>query len=87
MDTNLHQQQGINHLSKVLAYAPFVAEGRRANVHLTQEDWYVVADTLFQMNTPLEVLPSGIKSYRLTNDNRTIEILTDEFDIDLEMIG
>ena len=47
MDPNLHQQQGINHLNKVLAYAPLVASDGAATVHLTFEDWHVVADTLF----------------------------------------
>jgi len=57
MDTNLHQKQGINHLNKVLNYAPFVAEHGKATVHLTAEDWHVVADMLFHMNTPNEHTP------------------------------
>ena len=46
MDPNLHQKQAINHLNKVLNYAPFVAEDGKATVHLTPEDWHVVADAL-----------------------------------------
>jgi len=44
---NLHQAQGINHLNRVLGYAPFVVEDGVAVVHLTPEDWGVVSDTLF----------------------------------------
>ncbi len=86
MDANLHQKQGINHLNKVLNYAPFVAEDGKATVHLTVEDWHVVADTLFQMNTPQEMLPEAINAYRLTHDNRAIELDTDAYLITVEMI-
>ena len=86
MDANLHQKQGINHLQKVLNYAPLVAEDGKATVHLTFEDWNVVADTLFQMNTPKELLPEAINAYRLTNDNRAIELDTDDYVIEVEMI-
>jgi len=86
MDANLHQTQGINHLQKVLNYAPFVAEDGKATVHLTFEDWNVVADTLFQMNTPKELLPEAINAYRLTNDNRAIELDTDAYVIAIEVI-
>lgn len=86
MDPNLHQKQGINHLNKVLAYAPMVADEGASTVHLTTEDWYVVADTLFQMNTPSELLPSEIREYRLINDNRTIELVTDDYRIHVDMM-
>ena len=86
MDANLHQKQGINHLNKVLNYAPFVAEDGKATVHLTFEDWNVVADTLFHMNTPKELLPEAINAYRLLDDNRAIELDTDAYVIQVEMI-
>ena len=86
MDPNLHQKQGINHLTKVLNYAPFVAEDGRATVHLTVEDWHVVADTLFAMETPKELLPEGINAYRLAQENRAIELETDDLVIAVEMI-
>lgn len=86
MDANLHQKQGINHLNKVLNYAPFVAEEGRATVHLTPEDWHVVADTLFQMETPKELLPDAIESYHLTDGNSTIELKTSDYLISVDMI-
>lgn len=86
MDPTLHQKQGINHLNRVLQYAPMVATEGQATVHLTTEDWYVVADTLFQMNTPKELLPETINEYRLVNDNRTIELVTDEYRIEVDMM-
>ncbi len=86
MDANLHQQQGINHLNKVLNYAPFVAAEGKATVHLTFEDWNVVADTLFQMDTPREMLPEAINAYRLVNNNSAIELDTDAYAITVEMI-
>lgn len=84
MDPTLHQKQGINHLNRVLDYAPVVAEDGTAQVHLTFEDWHVVADTLFKLNTPMEMLPDAIKEYRLTNQNRTIELTTDDYVIEVE---
>ncbi|MGI9175782.1 MAG: hypothetical protein ACR2GR_10745 [Rhodothermales bacterium] len=86
MDANLHQKQGINHLTKVLTYAPFVAEEGRATVHLTPEDWHVVADTLFQMETPKELLPKAIESYELKSDNSIIELKTADYLIDVDTI-
>jgi hypothetical protein len=86
MDPGLHVKQGINHLNKVLQYAPFVAKDGRATVHLTPEDWQVVADTLFQMNTPAEFLPPAIEAYALTNNERTIELKTPDCVIDVEMM-
>jgi len=86
MDPNLHQKQGINHLQKVLSYAPFVADGDKATVHLTVEDWHVVADTLFNMDTPRDWLPEAIRAYRLVKDNRAIELDTDAYLIEVAMI-
>lgn len=86
MDANLHQKQGINHLNKVLNYAPFVAEDGKATVHLTVEDWHVVADTLYSMDTPKELLPEAILSHRLINENRAIELTTDTYLIEVEMV-
>lgn len=86
MDPNLHQKQGINHLNRVLGYAPMVAEDGEATVHLTPEDWHVVADTLFHMETPDSMLPESIESYTLTNQNRTIELQTEGMVISVDMI-
>lgn len=85
MDPNLHQKQGINHLNKVLNYAPFVAEDGEAVVHLTQEDWHVVADTLFRMDTPKEMLPAAIQDYRLGED-QMIVLDTADYLIKVDMI-
>ncbi|AEN72276.1 hypothetical protein ABUL39_14215 [Rhodothermus marinus] len=85
MDPTLHQKQGINHLQRVLSYAPMVAENGRAEVFLTQEDWFVVADTLFRMHTPKELLPPEIQEYRLTDENRVIELVTPELTIEVKM--
>ena len=86
MDPNLHQKQAINHLNRVLSYYPFVAEAARATVHLTVEDWNVVADALFHMDTPKEMVPDAIESYRLTQDNGIIELKTADCLIELDMI-
>ena len=86
MDPNLHQKQGINHLNRVLGYAPMVEEDGEATVHLTPEDWHVVADTLFHMETPMAMLPESIEGYDLTNENRTISLKTGDLTIHIEMI-
>jgi hypothetical protein len=87
MDPNLHQRQGINHLRRVLDYAPMVAqEDNTATVHLTREDWHVVADTLFHMNTPKELLPDEIQDYRLVDDSSSLELTTAAYTIRVDVI-
>lgn len=85
MDPGLHVKQAINHLNKVLAYAPYVREGGRAVVALTPEDWQVVADALFRMNTPKSVFPDAILEYRLIEGGRAIELDTAEGPIEVEV--
>ncbi len=86
MDPNLHQKMGIHHLNRVLSYAGMVVENGKAEVHLTTEDWWVVADTLFKMDTPKEVLPEAIEQYVLTNENKAIELTTKDCVITIEMM-
>ena len=86
MDPGLHVKQAITHLERVLNYAPLVADGREATVHLTWEDWNVVADALFHMETPREVFPAAIKDFRLDGDKQVIELDTEEFEIRLEIV-
>lgn len=88
VDPNLHVKQAVNHLNRVLAYAPMVAEDDgSAEVHLTVEDWHVVADALFKMDTPREMLPEAIEDYRLTGQNRVIQLDTADHVIDLKMVA
>jgi hypothetical protein len=87
MDPNLHVKQAVNHLNKVLDYAPMVAEGREATVYLTPEDWQVVADALFRMDTPDEVFPDAITDYGLAGENRVITLTTDDHDIRIEIVA
>jgi hypothetical protein len=84
---NKHLKQAINHLEKVLDYAPMVAEGRDATVHLTPQDWKVVADALFNMNTPEDAFPDAIEDYGLANENKTITLTTADYDIDIEIVA
>ena len=84
---NKHVKQAVNHLEKVLDYAPMVAEGRDATVHLTPQDWQVVADALFNMETPDGVFPDAIQDYGLTNENETITLTTDDYDIEIEVVA
>lgn len=86
MDPNLHQKMGIHHLHRVLSYSAFVAEGGRATVHLTHEDWQVVADVLFRMETPREILPPEIDDFRLVDNGRIIQIDTSDCVIDIDMM-
>ena len=83
MDPNLHQKQGLNHVSRVLAYAPFVAEGGAATVHLTREDWQVVYDTFFAMDTPRALWPDTVEAIDLANENQTIRLNTPALAIDI----
>jgi len=84
---NKHLKQAINHLEKVLDYAPIVAEGREATVHLTPQDWKVVADALFNMDAPDEAFPEEIEDYGLANENQTITLKTADYDIDIEIVA
>lgn len=78
MDPGLHVKQAINHLNKVLAYVPYVVEdgdsGPTATVALTPEDWGVVADAFFHMDTPQEVFPDAIQSYRMDDATGTMRL-------------
>lgn len=83
---NKHIKMAVNHLNRVLQYAPMVADGRDANVHLTAQDWQVVADVLFKMDTPDDALPDAIEDYGLANENRTITLKTADYDINLDVV-
>jgi hypothetical protein len=84
---NKHIKMAMNHLTKVLNYAPMVAEdGRDVTVHLTQQDWQVVADALFRMNVPDEQLPDAINDYDLVDENRAISLTTPDYDIKVEIV-
>ena len=85
MDLNLHQRQGVNHLNRVLGYYPLIAEDGKATVHLTFEDWNVVADTLFRMETPREIVPEAITSYKLASDSVMV-LETNDCIIEVEMM-
>ncbi|MES3628794.1 MAG: hypothetical protein PPP56_01360 [Longimonas sp.] len=84
---NKHIKQAVNHLEKVLNYAPMVAEGRDATVHLTTQDWHVVADALFKLDTPEEALPEQIEDYGLADRNEVIVLTTPDYDIRVEMVA
>lgn len=84
---NKHLKQALNHLERVLEYAPMVAEGRDATVHLTPQDWQVVADALFNMDAPDEVFPDQIQEYGLTNENETITLTTEDHDIEIKVVA
>lgn len=85
MDPGLHVKQAINHLNKVLAYYPYVQEGDAATVALTPEDWQVVADALFRMDTPKEVFPDAIEDYTLADNGNAILLTTADCAITVEM--
>lgn len=82
---NKHIKMAVKHLDRVLQYAPMVAEGRDATVHLTQQDWQVVADVLFKMEAD-DALPDAIQDYEFTDQNRVIALTTPDHDIRLEIV-
>lgn len=86
MDPGLHVKQGLNHLNRVLNYAKFVAENGGATVHLTFEDWHVLADMLFHMETPRELIPAQISDYKLVEGKDAILLTTDDCEITVEMM-
>lgn len=78
MDPGLHVKQAINHLDKILAYYPYVEEDGEALVALTPEDWQVVADAMFHMDTPKEFFPDAITGYQLAEDQSTILLTVED---------
>lgn len=86
MDLGLHAKQGLNHLSRVLSYAKMVAEDGAASVHLTYEDWHVLADTLFHMDTPRDQVPAEILDYSLVDGKDAILLSTDSCQITVEVM-
>jgi hypothetical protein len=87
VDPSKHINMAVTHLERVLNYAPMVAEGREAIVHLTPQDWKVLADALFQMGIPEERIPDAVEDYGLANENQTITLTTDDYDIEIEMVA
>lgn len=85
MDPNLHVKQALNHLNRVLSYYPMIQEGEEATVWLTYEDWHVVADMLFHMGDPTDLLPEPIQGYGLTEDQSAILLQTDDCLVRLEV--
>ncbi|MGB0650122.1 MAG: hypothetical protein ACPG3U_00210 [Rhodothermales bacterium] len=73
-------------MNKVLGYAPMVAENGEAEVFLTAEDWHVVADTLFHMDTPREEVPQAIEEFTRSDDGQTIHFKTADLVIAVKMI-
>jgi hypothetical protein len=86
MDLGLHAKQGINHLNRVINYAKFVAEDGAATVHLTFEDWHVLADTLFHMDTPRDMIPDHVQDYSLVEGKDAILVTTEDCAITVEMM-
>ena len=86
MDPGLHVKQALNHLNRVLNYARFVAENGEATVHLTFEDWHVLADMLFHMETPRELIPPQISTYSLANGRDAILLSTSDCQITVEIM-
>ncbi|MGA7303597.1 MAG: hypothetical protein WBW88_01935 [Rhodothermales bacterium] len=86
MDPGLHVKQGLNHLNRVLSYANFVAENGKATVHLTFEDWHVLADMLFHMDTPRELLPARIRNFALVEGKDAMLLSTDGCEITVEIM-
>ena len=89
MDPGLHVTQAVNHLRKVLAYAPYVTEdgpgGPEATVALTPEDWGVVVDALFHMDTPRDVFPAEITDFGFADGGRAVRLdLTDGTTVTVE---
>lgn len=82
---NKHVNMAVKHLDRVLQYAPMVAEGRDATVHLTPQDWQVVADVLFKMDAD-DALPDVIQEYGLKDENRVITLTTPDYDIAIEIV-
>lgn len=78
MDPGLHVKQAINHLDKILNYYPYVEEDGEATVALTPEDWHVVADALFHMDTPREVFPDAITDYAMAEDHSAILLTVED---------
>jgi hypothetical protein len=76
MDLNLHQKRGLDHLSRVLQYYPMVQDGDTSVVGLTDEDWHVLSDTLFNMDTPRDMIPAEVLDYRFSKDGTQIELQT-----------
>ncbi len=85
MDPGLHVKQAITHLEKVIKYAPMVAKDRNATVHLTAEDWQVVVDAMFHMDTPSEFFPATIEKYRMAASGQAVELEMSDLNISIEI--
>ena len=48
---------------------------------------FSLADAFFNMNVPDEAFPDAIEDYGLTNENETITLTTENYDIEIEVVA
>lgn len=84
MEPTLHQKQGLSLLERVLKFYPIMQEGSSAVVQLTEQDWLVLMD--FTDNPQAgELFPEQVRAMTVDRSRRTINVKTDDCDIEVRM--
>jgi len=84
MEPTLHQKQGLNLLERVLKFYPIMQEGNSSVVQLTEQDWLVLMD--FADNPEAQGLfPEQVSEMTVDRSRRTINIKTDDCDVEVRM--
>jgi hypothetical protein len=79
-------QQGQNLLNRVLQFYPFVREGERAVVTLTQQDWLVLMD-FAQNPEAVEMRPSNVSDIKVDMGTGTINVVVPDCVVEVKMGG
>lgn len=75
MEANLHMQQGLTLLERIMKFYPVMKEGDRSTVTLSDQDWIVLMD-LIDNPEAAAVRPAGITEMTVDRSTRKITINT-----------
>lgn len=86
MEPTLHMQQGLNLLNRVLQFYPYMREGDRSVVTLTQQDWLVLMD--FAQNPEAnEMRPEAVSDMAVDMRTGVINVTVPDCVVEVKMGG
>lgn len=77
MEPNLHLQQGLILLKRVLEFYPVMREGNVSTVTLSDQDWIVLMDFIGHPDSA-PVIPDAVREISFDRETREIAIKTSD---------
>jgi hypothetical protein len=84
MEPTLHMQQGLSLLNRVLQFYPYMREGERSEVMLTEQDWLVLMD-FAQNPDAAELRPPTVTDMNVDLRTRTIKLTVPDCVVEVKM--